>query len=33
VVLGGTPGDLATRLKGDFDRYGEIIRRLKITAE
>jgi tripartite-type tricarboxylate transporter receptor subunit TctC len=33
VVLGGSPGELATRLKADFDRYGEIIRRLKITAE
>jgi len=33
VVLGGTPDDLAKRMKADYDRYGEIIRRLKITAE
>jgi tripartite-type tricarboxylate transporter receptor subunit TctC len=33
VVLGGTPDDLAKRIKSDYDRYGEIIRRLKITAE
>lgn len=33
VVLGGTPDDLAKRMKSDYDRYGEIVRRLKITAE
>ena len=33
VVLGGTPDVLAKRVKSDFDRYGEIVRRLKITAE
>lgn len=33
VVLGGTPEELAKRVKADYDRYGEIVRRLKITAE
>ena len=33
VVLGGTPADLAKRVKADYDRYGEIVRRLKITAQ
>jgi tripartite-type tricarboxylate transporter receptor subunit TctC len=33
VVLGGTAEDLGKRVKADFDRYGEIVRRLKITAE
>lgn len=31
LILGGTPEVLATRVKGDFDRYGEIVRRLNIT--
>jgi tripartite-type tricarboxylate transporter receptor subunit TctC len=33
VVLGGTPEALAKRVKADFDRYGEIVRQLNITAE
>ncbi len=33
VVLGGSPEDLAKRMKADYERYGDIIRRLKITAE
>lgn len=33
IVLGGTPETLAKRMKADFDRYGEIVRRLNITAE
>lgn len=33
VVLGGGPDVLAKRMKSDFDRYGEIVQRLKITAE
>ena len=33
IVLGGTPDELGKRVKADFDRYGEIVRRLKITAE
>lgn len=33
LILGGTPAALATRVKADFDRYGEIVRRLNITAE
>lgn len=31
LILGGTPEVLATRVKADFDRYGEIVRRLNIT--
>jgi len=33
AVLGGAPEVLATRMKSDFDRYGEIVRRLGITAD
>ena len=33
VVLGGAPDALAKRMKSDFDRYGEIVKRLNITAE
>ena len=33
VILGGAPAALAKRMKGDFARYGEIVRRLNITAE
>jgi tripartite-type tricarboxylate transporter receptor subunit TctC len=33
VVLGGTPDELAKRMRDDYERYGAIVRRLKITAE
>jgi tripartite-type tricarboxylate transporter receptor subunit TctC len=33
VILGGGPEALAKRMKSDFDRYGAIVQRLKITAE
>lgn len=33
VVLGGPPEALAKRMKGDFDRYGEIVKRLNIKVE
>ncbi len=33
VILGGTPDRLAKRVKADFDRYGEIVKRLGIKAQ
>ena len=33
IVLGGTPEAAAARIKGDYDRYGAIVERLKIVGE
>jgi tripartite-type tricarboxylate transporter receptor subunit TctC len=33
LILGGTPDVLAKRVKADYERYGEIVRRLNIKAE
>lgn len=33
IILGGSPESLGKRMKADFERYGEIAQRLKITAE
>jgi tripartite-type tricarboxylate transporter receptor subunit TctC len=33
LVLGGTPVDAGKRMKQDYDRYGEIVIRLKITSD
>ncbi len=33
LVLGGTPEDAGKRMKQDYDRYGAIVSRLKITSD
>ena len=33
LVLGGTPEDAGNRMKRDYDRYGAIVSRLKITSD
>ena len=33
LVLGGTPEDAGKRMKHDYDRYGAIVSRLKITSD
>ena len=33
LVLGGTPQDTEERIKHDYDRYGAIAGRLKITSD
>lgn len=33
VVLGGSPEALAKRMRHDFERYGQIVRKLNITGE
>jgi len=33
LVLGGTPEDAGKRMQHDYDRYGAIVRRLKITSD
>jgi tripartite-type tricarboxylate transporter receptor subunit TctC len=33
IVLGGTPDEAAKRIQADYTRYGEIVKRLNITAD
>jgi len=33
IILGGTPEAAAARIRADYERYGAIVQRLKITAE
>lgn len=33
LVLGGSPSDVAARIKHDYDRYGQIVSQLKITSD
>jgi hypothetical protein len=33
VVLGGPPEALAKRMRHDFERYGQIVRKLNITGD
>lgn len=33
IILGGTPEAAAARIRADYERYGAIVKRLKITAE